>query len=96
MVKIILAAIFYIALGFAAYYGFLYLVKLYLEYRGMTVTSWWRTEEHNAEVGGAKLSKHLFGLAYDVVPATQENLEILKGLGMFTIVYNDHLHGDFR
>ncbi len=33
-----------------------------------TITSWWRTPSHNAEVGGVSNSSHLLGLGYDVSP----------------------------
>lgn len=34
---------------------------------GGSVTSWVRSVVHNANVGGVKNSKHLLGLAFDVV-----------------------------
>ncbi|HKX47006.1 MAG TPA: D-Ala-D-Ala carboxypeptidase family metallohydrolase [Planctomycetota bacterium] len=37
----------------------------------VTVTSWWRDQQTNADVGGAQLSQHLLGLALDMVGPDQ-------------------------
>lgn len=66
------------------------------------VTSAYRSEEHNKEVGGVPNSQHLFGRAVDIrMPnsATQLNKLIwaLSQAGFTSVgVYNNHLHGDTR
>jgi uncharacterized protein YcbK (DUF882 family) len=61
--------------------------------RPLTITSGYRCERHNAEIGGAPRSRHMIGLAADIraSPAEQETLmaiavrlgftEIIKGGG---------------
>jgi hypothetical protein len=82
--------LFIVAVGFlvgigAAYYG-------YIRFRGMTITSWWRSFQKNLDVGGVGNSLHMIGLAWDVVPATEENAEILRAAGLRVIDEGDHLH----
>lgn len=45
----------------------------------VTISSWWRTRAHNAEVGGAPNSQHLLGTAVDLVPADGD----MEGLAAF-------------
>ena len=66
--------------------------RLLIYYEGMTVTSWWRSFWHNAEVGGVKTSLHQLGLAFDVVPVTEENVQKLNALGLTVINEGNHLH----
>ena len=66
--------------------------RLYIGAKGMTVTSWWRTPWKNADVGGASNSFHMLGLAWDVVPVTQENALILRNAGLRVLDEGDHLH----
>lgn len=66
--------------------------RLLIAYNGFTVTSWWRTPWHNAEVGGVKASLHLLGLAWDVLPVTDANAIALRSLGLTVINEGDHLH----
>ena len=71
--------------------GLLY--RLYIQYGlGLTVTSWWRSPWRNEEVGGVYNSLHMAGLAWDVVPVTQENADKLRGIGLRVIDERDHLH----
>jgi uncharacterized protein YcbK (DUF882 family) len=80
----IIAAMFLLGVG-ALYYG-------YIRLRGMTITSWWRSYQKNIDVGGAGNSLHMIGLAWDVVPVTDENAEILRSAGLKVINEGDHLH----
>lgn len=66
--------------------------RLLIYFNGMTVTSWWRSFWHNAEVGGVKTSLHQLGLAWDILPVTQANIETLNALGLTVINEQDHLH----
>jgi len=70
--------------------GVMYRVLIALS--GMSVTSWWRSPTHNAAVGGVADSRHLIGLAWDVVPVTRENEAKLESLGLKVINEGDHLH----
>ncbi|MBU0572011.1 MAG: peptidase M15 [Candidatus Omnitrophica bacterium] len=66
------------------------------------VTSGYRTEEHNEEVGGAPHSYHLKGMAIDCVvndPDWSLNALASEGLkcGFSTaIIYSTHVHFDIR
>ena len=66
--------------------------RLLIANEGMAVTSWWRSFWHNAEVGGVKASLHQIGLAWDVVPVSNENIAKLNAMGLTVIDEGDHLH----
>ncbi len=40
----------------------------------LSETSWWRSPEHNAAVGGKDASKHLIGMARDYTAPTKQGL----------------------
>ena len=61
-----------------------------------SVTSWYRTVDHNAEVGGHPRSAHLVGLAVDVVydgsrPGPQADAWLALH-GLKRLVEGDHDH----
>lgn len=62
----------------------------------ITITSTWRSPEHNREVGGIPTSKHLKGRAIDIVIATKEAeamfIPFVQGLGFEAIFEQDHWH----
>lgn len=80
---------FVVVLAFFAL-GIIY--RYIIALQGMTITSWWRSAEKNAAVGGVYNSLHLVGLAWDVIPVTQENENRLRSLGLKVINEGDHLH----
>lgn len=66
---------------------------------GASVTSWFRSDIHNAAVGGVAHSAHRFGLGIDLVfdaPRSPERdalfVEDARRLGIKVIVEGDHLH----
>lgn len=64
---------------------------------GMRVsfTSWWRSKQRNLQVGGARTSQHLLGLAVDVVPVGGSRSELLRRLraaGLVALDEGDHVH----
>jgi hypothetical protein len=79
--------------GLLVFTGVVYYALIRLQ--GMTITSWWRSPWKNAEVGGVPDSKHLVGLAWDVVPVTRENEAKLSALGLKVINEGNHLHAMF-
>jgi len=59
------------------------------------VTSWYRTPEHNADVGGAPRSQHLLGLGIDVVVPEADRaraLQVARFLGLVAIDEGNHIH----
>jgi hypothetical protein len=64
-----------------------------------SVTSWFRTEKRNKDVGGHIMSQHQLGLAVDLVP-DQDNSEgyweevaiDCRRLGLVAVVERDHIH----
>ncbi len=61
-----------------------------------SVTSWIRSRKHNTAVGGVPTSRHLFGLAVDVVfdPGvdTTDFVLLASEIGLEVVVERDHLH----
>lgn len=62
----------------------------------LSVTSWLRSRKHNAQVGGVDDSRHLLGLAVDIVLDDMNERfslqEKAKQLGLQVIIEGDHLH----
>lgn len=60
---------------------------------GDTVTSWWRSPEKNADVGGHAESQHLVGLAFDVSSLSPPDIaRLLRSVGFTTIEAARHVH----
>lgn len=77
------------------------LVRQWLGNKPIIVTSWYRTPGDNRRVGGATSSKHLEGIAVDIVTRHLSPTEVARcprlidfegGLG----IYKTHIHLDFR
>ena len=80
-----------IGFGFIVVVGLMYRWILYSH--GLTVTSWWRTPQHNERIGGLANSLHLIGWAFDVVPDNAKMRALLKQIGFGKIVpEGDHIH----
>lgn len=70
----------------------------------ITVNSWYRTKEYNAQVGGAAESQHMLGRAVDftvegISPATVQRrlLPVMKELGINGLgMYKRFTHVDIR
>jgi len=63
----------------------------------LSQTSGWRSEEHNAEVGGSPQSKHRVGMAIDFISSDyglEQANETARGLGFWTEIHGEpsHLH----
>ncbi len=62
----------------------------------LSVTSWIRSRKHNTAVGGVPTSRHLFGLAVDVVfdegVDTRDFNLLASQIGLEVVVEGDHLH----
>lgn len=56
-------------------------------------TSWWRSWEHNREVGGAPESQHLVALAGDVLTSRpQELAAAARSWGLVPVLSPGHVH----
>ncbi len=71
------------------------IVTLSIRHR-MSVTSWIRSVSRNARVGGAANSRHMLGLAVDIVLDRDQDLEMFlsdcRRLGLRAIDEGDHIH----
>lgn len=71
-------------------------VYSYCARTGGSVTSWIRSEQRNAVVGGVPFSAHLAGLAVDVVYGAAPTREVretwARRFGLLVIIEDDHDH----
>jgi len=75
---------------------FVHAVIAYAHFTGASCTSWFRTREHNAAVGGVQFSAHQFALAVDTVyhevPPLAQRQAVAGRLGLRLVVEGDHDH----
>lgn len=61
-----------------------------------SVVSWFRTEERNTLKGGGPRSRHLFGLAADLIPDDPERIDEIIGaaraMGLDALFHKGHVH----
>lgn len=61
----------------------------------LAITSWWRSAERNASVGGSPDSQHLLGIALDLVvtPGSERRaVAAFAAAGLRAIDEGDHVH----
>lgn len=59
----------------------------------VSATSWYRSPERNAQVGGSPWSQHLVGWGLDVVgPGANQFAKAVRARGMIAVVEADHVH----
>jgi hypothetical protein len=57
------------------------------------LTSWWRSQLTNAEVGGAEYSQHRLGFAFDVVTDDPDRFAaVAEAYGFIAIKEGTHVH----
>lgn len=81
---LILSSLIILIIAFAA--------RALLHYKGLTVTSWWRTPWKNYEVGGKWFSLHQIGWAFDVIPINKSLHEVRDIWPFKFVVESDHIH----
>lgn len=62
---------------------------------GTTVTSWWRSPQHNRAVGGHPESQHIFALAIDVAGTRDQRRDIVtaaRRVGLTAVDEGSHVH----
>ncbi len=69
--------------------------------KAIHITSGYRCPKHNTDVGGAKHSQHMSGIAADITVAGMTPAEVFKAAedsGLFTGIglYDKHVHVDIR
>lgn len=82
--------------SFALYVAFCVLIRDVCRLHRVSVISWWRSEKHNADVGGIEGSRHLEGIGCDAVPDPGEDraavIDTARTLGLQVVDEGDHLH----
>jgi hypothetical protein len=63
-----------------------------LYWKGLTVTSWFRTPWKNYAIGGKWFSLHLIGWGYDVIPVNTLLHEVRRVWPFRFLVESDHIH----
>jgi hypothetical protein len=72
---------------------------LVLSFDNLTVTSWYRCEEHNRAVGGAEGSLHITGRAVDIDTGDNCVYDVARqarGLFSYVKIYDWGIHADVR
>lgn len=68
-------------------------------YPETVVTSWYRDQFENAQVGGSPISQHLLGFAFDAIPPPgvdwNQFAQVIEYFGMIAVVERDHVHVQF-
>lgn len=67
-------------------------LRVFWSFRGLTVTSWWRSPQANRDVGGDPESQHLFGLAWDIAPASTSLVREARAAGLTAVDEGSHVH----
>ena len=70
-------------------------VRLFFQFRGLGLSSWFRTPERNRIEGGSPESQHLFGLAWDITASRSVFPAVIaaaRGLGLVAVDKRDHIH----
>ena len=66
----------------------------------LQVTSGYRNPEHNASVGGATWSRHIYGDGFDLYPSESDLESLFEACAAvgasFRQLYDDHVHCDWR
>lgn len=75
---------------------FLMMVQVLATIHTASVTSWIRTPARNKRVGGGEASRHLVGMACDLVCDNPENnadlIKHARALGLDAVNEGDHIH----
>jgi hypothetical protein len=84
------------ATNFALYVAFCVQIRDLARTHRISVTRWWSSEKHNADVGGLVNSRHLDGIGCDVIPDPDEDraevIHSARQIGLQVVDEGTHIH----